>query len=258
MSHASSSRREFLKTTSAITLGGLGLAGTASTSLLANTHRSPAELEQGAVVLFQGDSITDAGRDRETDTPNSQSGLGTGYAFLAAAELLEAYPEKQLKCYNKGVSGDKVFQLSDRWQEDCLALQPDVLSILIGVNDFWHMHKHNYDGTLETYEGDLRRLLDRTLETLPDVQLILGEPFVLSEGSAISDDWFPKFNQYQKAARRISEEYNTAFVPYQSVFEEASQSVPKTYWSADGVHPSTAGCQLMAKAWLETFQSISS
>lgn len=252
------SRRSFLRAVTATTLGSLGLTSSPAFSQPAPEpeHGSLPDLEEGAVIVFQGDSITDGGRDKNNTAPNSQRGLGPGYAFLAASHLLETYPEKNLQCYNRGISGNKVFQLADRWQEDCIALEPDILSVLIGVNDFWHAVNGSYDGTVEVYERDLRQLLDRTLEALPDTQLIIGEPYALPQGSAVSNEWFPTFNRYRDTSRRIAADYNAAFIPYQSIYEEASQSVPQTYWSPDGVHPSTAGCQLMAEAWLETFRSM--
>ncbi len=104
--------------------------------------------------------------------------------------MLVDSPAAGLKIFNRGVSGNKVYQLAERWQADCLDLKPNVLSILIGVNDYWHKHKHNYDGTLEKYEGDYRALIKRTKDALPEVRLILCEPFTLKVG-AVDDTWFP-------------------------------------------------------------------
>ena len=111
-------------------------------------------IKPGDTILFQGDSITDAGRKRDDSAANSDVAMGRGYAWLAAAQLLIEKPDAGLKIFNRGISGNKVYQLAERWQADCLDLKPNVLSILIGVNDFWHKKKHNYDGTLEKYEGD--------------------------------------------------------------------------------------------------------
>ena len=149
-----------------------------------------------AVIVFQGDSITDASRDKERGRPNEPRGLGTGYVGLTVAQLLGREPGSDWRCYNRGISGHKVFQLAERWDEDCLDLQPSVLSILIGVNDFWHTLTNEYPGTVEIYEQDYRALLDRTRSALPDVTLILGEPFVVAGGTSITDDWFPAFSEY--------------------------------------------------------------
>jgi lysophospholipase L1-like esterase len=171
--------------------------------------------------------------------------------------LLKKFPAKNLQCFNRGISGNKVFQLAERWEDDCLDLQPDILSILIGVNDFWHMMKHDYEGTIETYRNDFTALLERTKSALPDVKLIIGEPFALNEGTAIDDDWFPAFGEYQQAAKTIADNFDAVFIPYQHLFEEASGQVNATYWSADGVHPSLAGSELMAQAWIDALAKLS-
>jgi len=240
--------------------GGAGLAACAA------PEQSPAEPKEaehadepaesgslvaaGDVVLFQGDSITDASRSRETaDQANTQSALGGGYAWLAASGLLVESGIPDLSVYNRGISGNKVFQLADRWDADCLALQPDVLSILIGVNDIWHARNGNYDGTVETYERDYDTLLTRTLEALPDVRLVVCEPFVLRWG-AVDETWFPEFDTYRAAARRAAEKHGTTWVAFQAMFDRAVAFAPPEHWAGDGVHPSPAGAALMAQAWL--------
>lgn len=209
-----------------------------------------------AIILFQGDSITDAGRDKRQESPNTSSGLGSGYAFLASTDLLGTIPKKNLSCYNRGIGGDKVFQLAERWETDCLNLKPDILSILIGVNDFWHTLDFDYGGTAKTYEEDFRQLLKSTNKVLPDTKLIIGEPFALRDGSAVNEAWYPNFPKYQKAAKAIAKDFGAAFIPYQNIFDAASKEVSATYWSEDGVHPTLAGSHLMAKAWLETVKRL--
>ncbi len=252
-SYASIDRRRFLKQSAwglGLGLGGAGLAAPA-------TRRLGASLPGGAArtLVFQGDSITDAGRHREDERPNQPYALGSGYVGLAVAQLLGEHPGSPWQCYNRGVSGNKVFQLAERWQEDCLDLTPDVLSILIGVNDFWHTLSSNYDGTPEVYERDYRALLERTRAALPDVTLIVGEPFVVRGGSAVDDDrWDSEFGAYRTAARRVAEEVGAVWIPYQSLFDEALRNAPVEYWAPDGVHPSPAGHYLMAQAWLDALE----
>ena len=180
--------------------------------------------------------------------------MGQGYVRHIVTDLLGQYPDKNLRCYNRGISGHRVFELRDRWSDDCLHLSPDVLSILIGVNDFWHTIDFGYDGTVKVYEDDFTALIERTLKHLPDTKLIIGEPFVLHEGSAIKKDkWIGVFEGYQTAARRVSDRFGATFIPYQTLFDEALQSASTDYWCPDGVHPSMAGNYLMAHAWLEAF-----
>src|SRR2546423_4675362 len=148
------SRRGFVKA------AGVALAAGSATNLsspasaaLFQGHGRTVSFSRGEVVLFQGDSITDAGRSRErAGIANEQAPMGNGYAWLAAAGLLVERPNLQLKIYNRGISGNKVYQLAERWEEDCLKLQPNVLSILIGVNDIWHKLDGKYNGTVEVYE----------------------------------------------------------------------------------------------------------
>ncbi|HEY2849307.1 MAG TPA: GDSL-type esterase/lipase family protein, partial [Gemmatimonadaceae bacterium] len=103
------------------------------------------------VILFQGDSITDVGRNRNVPGENNASALGGGYPLLAASQMLRAHPDGGLKFFNRGVSGDKVPALQARWQTDTITLQPDVLSILVGVNDFWHKLTGGYTGTVADF-----------------------------------------------------------------------------------------------------------
>jgi lysophospholipase L1-like esterase len=204
----------------------------------------------GDLVLFQGDSITDAGRDRAREAQaNDQAALGGGYAFLAAAGLLCSRPEAKLRVHNRGISGHKVHQLAERWDADCLDLRPDLVSILIGVNDIWHKRGGHYDGTLEVYERDYDALLERTKQALPQVRLVVCEPFVLRCG-AIDDSWFPEFDGYRAAARRVADKHAAAWVGFHAMFEQAVKLAPPEHWAGDGVHPSAAGAALMAQEWL--------
>lgn len=212
-------------------------------------------IQPGTTILFQGDSITDAGRKKDQgDTPNKQPGLGNGYAWMAASTLLTGPNGSSLTIYNRGISGNKVHQLADRWDQDCLDLKPNVLSILIGVNDIWHRLNGKYDGTVKTYEDDYRALLQRTKEALPDVTLVICEPFVLRCG-AVNDKWFPEFDKFRASAAKLAKEFETVWVPFQSMFDEAVQYAPPEHWAGDGVHPSPFGASLMASTWLRTVQN---
>jgi len=210
--------------------------------------------EKDTTVLFQGDSITDAGRDKEKELPNNPKSFGLGYAFLTASSLLNSLPEKNLTLYNRGISGNKVYQLAERWQKDCLDLKPDVLSILIGINDYWHFRNGKYDGTVEIYENDYRKLLQSTKEKLPNVKLIICQPFAVPNTSAVDETWIAPVKTFQKAAKKIADEFNAVWIPFQDVFDEAVKHAPATYWTGDGVHPAMPGAQLMAEAWLRVVE----
>lgn len=208
-------------------------------------------LRKDDVILFQGDSITDSYRDRNEKVFNRAPGLGTGYAFLAASELLHSHPTMNFKIYNRAVSGNKTIQLNARWKEDCLDLKPTVLSILIGVNDFWVPLKNGERGTVAEYEDNYRRLLDQTKKEFPNIRIIIGEPFGFDgiEGSK-HKNWPLGFETYQEVAFRLAVEYGATFVPYQKVFNKALKNADKVHWTRDGVHPTIAGSRLMADAWL--------
>jgi len=246
-------RRDFLKSASAA-LGGAALAGLSPVAAARAAERWPprahALLRKGDVILFQGDSITDAGRSREkAGEANHQAALGSGYAWLAAAAWLVERPHDGFKIYNRGISGNKVFQLAERWQSDCLDLRPNLLSILIGVNDLWHTLDGNYQGTVEIYERDYRALLQRTRKALPKVKLVICEPFVLRCG-AVNEKWFPQFDDYRAAAKRVAEGFGATFIPFQTMFEEAIKYALPAHWASDGVHPTAPGASLMAYNWL--------
>jgi len=246
------SRRNFFKS------AGIGAAAVAGMPLLANSCAPAVNNEkiqkffsEGDVVLFQGDSITDAGRSKEQELPNNPWSFGVGYANHIGSWLLEEMPAKTLSIYNRGISGNKVYQLADRWEKDCLELKPDILSILIGVNDYWHFRNGRYEGTPEIYENDFRKLLSRTREALPDLKLVICQPFILIGTSAVDESWVEPFSAYQASAKKISDEFGATWVPFQEAFDQAIELTDPTYWADDGVHPSMAGAQLMANTWLE-------
>jgi lysophospholipase L1-like esterase len=246
------SRRSFFKS------AGIGTAAIAGMPLLANScaaDSSKGEIEdyfsRGDVVVFQGDSITDAGRNKKRELANNAGSFGGGYAHLTASWLLEALAAKELTIYNRGISGNKVYQLAERWDKDCINLKPNVLSILIGVNDYWHFRNGKYDGSPEIYETDFRKLLERTREALPDIKLMICQPFILTETKAVDESWVEPFSAYQEIAKKISDEFEATWVPFQEAFDKAIEVAHPTYWANDGVHPSMAGAQLMANTWLE-------
>ncbi len=213
-------------------------------------------LRRDTAILFQGDSITEACRDKSVLGPNDGFGLGGGYAFLAASILLSHLPERWLRIYNRGVSGDKVTTMAERWEEDTIALKPDFITILVGVNDYWHIAKHGYEGSPELYGRVYKDLVARTQAILPKARLIIGEPFALRGCGYVDEGWFPEFSIYQRIAREIAVSAGALFLPFQGLFEAASREQEAAYWCPDGVHPSAAGAYLMASAWLDCVAAI--
>jgi lysophospholipase L1-like esterase len=209
-------------------------------------------------VLFQGDSITDCGRPYDLEGKSYCESLGHGYVKILAGRLPLAFPEKSWQVLNRGVSGNKVTQLYARWQTDTLNLKPDILSILVGVNDVWHGLPENggdFNGVPAAhFERTYHTLLDFTRETLPEVHLILGEPFLL-HGTAWSKAFQQGVEERQAVVRRIAEETGSDLVPYQSAFDQALRHLTVADLAPDGVHPTNLGNTVMADAWMKTFTS---
>ncbi len=191
-----------------------------------------------AVILFQGDSITDGNRGRSAD-PNHIH--GHGYVYLIASDLGANHPGKNWTFVNRGVSGDMVDRLQKRWDKDTIAVKPDVLSIMIGCNDFYH------GVSVEDYTQRYDALLKETVEKLPNVKLVIIEPFTRAD-----EETLKRYAPFQKAAADLAKKYNAVFVPTQQMYSEAFQSVPDSrYWLWDRVHPTTAGHWLLYKQWLK-------
>ena len=258
-SKSQTDRRDFLTTSLAAGVAGVAMVAGSGNLQAAEKKKHYSLIQPGSTILFQGDSITDAGRDKSAKaeaTPNMQPGFGRGYAWMAAASMLVGRHGKDLTIYNRGISGHKVPDLAKRWKKDCIDLKPDVLSILIGVNDIWHKFAGKYDGTVETYETGYRKLLQYTKAALPNVKLVICEPFVLKCG-AVDDKWFPVFDGYRAVAKKMAEEQKAVFVPFQSMFDEAINYAPPKHWAGDGVHPTPFGAALMASAWSKAVNHVS-
>ncbi len=250
-----SSRRSFIRKAAVASFLAASIPEIVSAAMV-KEKISKISLQKNDIILFQGDSITDAGREKTRELPNAAASFGGGYAFLAAASILDQFAKAAPRVYNRGISGNKVYQLAERWQKDCFDLKPDILSILIGINDYWHMRSGNYDGTLEKYETDYRQLLTTTRQALPAVRLVICEPFALPGTTAVDNSWVEPVRGYREVAAKLSREFGTVWVPYQKVFDEAIRHAPASWWSADGVHPSMAGSHLMAAAWLKAVFGI--
>lgn len=206
--------------------------------------------KQNARILFQGDSITDGERHRD-DCPHLL--LGQGYQFIIAAKFSALYPEKKVTFINRAVSGNNVNMMAARWQADTLNQKPDLLSVLIGINDSGIGGGDERKVPLEQYEQVYDKLLADARAANPNLRLVLGEPFYLpkdgrKEGDARDQD----IRQRQAIVAKLATKYQAALVKYQKVFDDACQRAPAEFWAADGVHPTYSGHQLMADEWVRT------
>ena len=209
-------------------------------------------------ILFFGDSITDAGRNR--DGSNHMSTLGWGFVRVIADRLLGDSPDKY-EIVNRGISGNRVVDLYARIKSDAWNLQPDVISILIGVNDVWHEVTGGNGVELERFENVYRMLIADTKKALPNTKLILCEPFVLegtaTENTAEIPDKYQRFcavYEYAKVAKKLAEEFDLPFVALQEKLTEAAEKSKAEYYLADGVHPHIAGATLIADEWTKVFK----
>ena len=197
-------------------------------------------------IVFQGDSITDARRARDVEEY-----LGSGYPTMVAGDLGVKYPGVY-SCVNRGVSGNRIVDVYARIKIDCWNLEPDILSLLIGINDVWHEVGDNHNGVdAVRFEKMYRILVEDTKERFPDIKILVLEPFVLP-GAATEAKWdvFSREVPLRAAAsKRVAEDYGLIFVPLQSVFDEACRLAPADWWLRDGVHPTAHGHRLIADAW---------
>lgn len=206
--------------------------------------------------LFQGDSITDANRDRDDERIGSEI-FGYGYPLLFASDILKNNKGKY-EFLNRGISGDRIVDVYARIKCDIINLKPDVMSILIGVNDVWHELNEQNGVDTPKFEKVYSMIIEEIKEALPDIKIIILEPFVLyGEGSKRYYDDFRKGVEEKAAvAKRVADKYNLAFVPLMKQFDDAASDGDTTYWTTDGVHPTAAGHQLIKEELLKAFNSL--
>lgn len=203
-------------------------------------------------ILFQGDSITDAGRD---ETRGSLSSIGQGYAVMVAGELGAEEPGKY-SFENRGISGNRIVDLYARIKSDIWNIQPDIISLLIGVNDVLHEANDKNGVDAIRFEKIYSMLIEDTYKELPDVKFILMEPFVFC-GTLTKDNWEyieKEVAERGKIVRTIAKKYNADFVPLQEKFNEACKLCPPEYWVGDGVHPTVAGHGIIKREWMKVFK----
>ena len=203
------------------------------------------ELKQNDTIVFIGDSITDADRFERTYRP-----FGNGYVHFAANYLLAKYPEYNLRIINTGISGNTIRDLNGRWQKDCLNHKPDILSILIGINDVCRQYTTRLDAAvlLEEYQLTYERLLSLVKEKY-NCRLILIEPFMFCEDK--TNPAYKTLQEYIHAVHTLAEKFSAVLVPLQDSIDKKIKQVPQERWSDDMVHPYIWAHCWIAQRWLE-------
>jgi lysophospholipase L1-like esterase len=201
---------------------------------------------KNATIVFQGDSVTDAGRTR-----GENDGLGHGYPAMCAGVLKNLFPDYELTIYNRGIGGNRVENLVDRWQTDTIDLRPNLVSILIGVNNVWHPYTHpeiSYD--IRKFEADYTRIVEQTIHY--GAKLIVMEPFAFhNPEGCFPESWRERLWEVNQVARRIALRYADAYIPLDGIlYQEAMKATP-TVLSVDGVHPTFEGHRVLAREWLK-------
>lgn len=203
-------------------------------------------------ILFQGDSITDCSRSRDNDKL-----LGMGYATMVGARL--GYDKLgEYEFLNRGISGNRIVDLYARIKMDIINLAPDYMSILIGVNDVWHEVGNHNGVDSDKFEKVYSMLIEEVKAALPDIKIMILEPYVL-KGTATEDTWEFFRSEVEKraaASKRVAEKYGLVFVPLQAKFDEMAAKQPEPYWTWEGVHPTLAGHELIAREWMKGFEKL--
>ena len=201
-------------------------------------------------IVFQGDSITDAGRDKR-----NYHHMGNGYPKYAAAMIREAFPDADIEIINQGISGNRTDQLFDRLYPDAIAFEPDVVSILIGINDIWHRHGANkIETTDEQVATNYRAILTR-LKKQTNAKIIMLSPFLLDNEE--KEAWRVELESIMPIIRSLADEFADAYIPLNELFAEALKTQPEPkFYSADGVHPNANGAEFIGKHYFEAIAPI--
>ncbi|MFZ2539467.1 MAG: SGNH/GDSL hydrolase family protein [Oscillospiraceae bacterium] len=209
-------------------------------------------IKENSKILFQGDSITDAGRtyDVQLEGIVTPCELGIGYPNKVKEFLDTFFKDKNITVLNRGISGNRTIDLRNRWDKDCIDLKPDYLSILIGVNDTWRRYDANDSTCAEEYEANFRHLLQRAKDEL-NCEIIILEPFLIPTDRN-KDCWYEDLIWKIQVARKLAREFGATFISLDGAFASKCTEMEPSYWSLDGVHPTDAGHSFIARLWLDT------
>ena len=204
-------------------------------------------------LLFEGDSITNASRNRLDQQANRSELLGCGYANLVASHLLAR--SNQVKIFNRAIAGDKASDVLARSADILTTIKPNWLSLLIGINDIWHTLSSNQRPDPQAIATTLEQYLLQLQQHHPELKIIMIEPFALLS-KEVSEQWFTFLQPLQQLEQQLAEKYRCIWIPTQTALNLAAASLGTSHILWDGVHPTPAGHSILAKQWLEHTQSL--
>ena len=197
-------------------------------------------------ILFQGDSVTDAGRDR-----SNPADMGEGYPRYASAMIQDSYPDSDFEFVDLGISGNRTEHLVARLESDFIEIQPDIVSIMIGINDVWHHYAFEFvETTDEQFEQNYRTVLD-AIKSRTSARILLIQPFLLETVDPVKQELCEELSRKQAIVKKLADEYADAYLPLDEVLHAETEEEP-AYYSADGVHPTPDGACFIGEAYLRT------
>lgn len=231
-------------------------------------------LKDKSTILFFGDSITDGGRGRNMDGNHI---LGHGFAYMCSAKLSYEYIHKQFQFANKGISGNTVLNLLERVDDDVIKIKPDLVNILVGINDVFDVQRSGGSDAANPFMEKFKELISKIKTALPNTVITVCEPFYLESDSyeniwkntpyiQCEEDVKPlnatydkeqiefvkkEISKIQEYLREYAAEENLVLVELQKEFDRLSKTVSPRYLIWDSVHPSVTGHALIARAWLD-------
>ena len=195
-------------------------------------------------ILFQGDSVTDAGRDR-----SNPADLGEGYPKFASAMIQDSYPDLDFEFVDLGISGNRTEHLVARLEADFIEVQPDIVSIMIGINDVWHHYAFEFvETTDEQFEKNYRTVLD-AIKSRTSARILMIQPFLLETVDPAKQELCEELARKQAIVKKLADEYADAYLPLDEVLHSMTEEEP-AYYAADGVHPTPDGACCIGEAYL--------
>jgi lysophospholipase L1-like esterase len=194
-------------------------------------------------ILFQGDSVTDAGRDR-----SDPHDMGNGYPRYASAMIQDSFPDTELEFVNLGIGGNRTEHLVERLETDFIEIQPDIISIMIGVNDVWHHYSHGIETSDERFEQNYRAVLD-AIKTRTSARILMIQPFLLETVDPAKQAYTEELARKQAIVKKLADEYADAYLPLDEILHSETEEEP-AYYAADGVHPTPDGACFIGEAYL--------